>query len=719
MQGILSWQGLLLSGVMVTLAGPAPAAQVDLHGPPGSESFGSHVAVLPNGNIVVTDPLYSTPTVSHVGAVHLFDPQGNPISMLTGSQADDHVGTGRIVVLANGHFVAFSRDWDNGDAIDAGAVTWINGDMGLSGTVSAQNSLVGHSTYDAIGGYEGVTALPNGHYVVVSDSWDNGGANNAGAVTWGNGNGGTVGAVSPANSLVGTEAMDSVGNDQDWFSNIAILPNGNYVVTSWYWHHDSRTNAGAVTWGNGEGGTVGPVSASNSLLGTTDCSSDTGAYSQITVLTNGNYVVSSPCWDNGSIADVGASTWVDGTQPFGGEVSGDNSLVGTHNWDRVGGGRATALSNGNYVVNSSTWLGGTGAATWGDGTTGQPTGAISGANSLIGSAAGTYASHAYALSNGHYVVANSRWHNAADLRVGAVTWGNGHVGTIGVISESNSLVGSTDGDVIGFRGIAALPNGNYVVISPYWSSDSSEYAGAVTMLDGNGPMSAVVTADNSLTGSQANDLVGDHGIRVLPNGSFVIASPYWNLGSAFNAGAVTWADGVTPLSGTVSAANSLVGSHAEDRVGDRPALLLANGHYVISSYQWDLANLANAGAVTWGNANGGTVGAVSADNSLVGTFANDQLRIYGQTLVDGNFLVARNSDGGDPNLESLSIINGNYASSGPPQAWNTVVANIDYDSWSQETAYDATRTRLVVGQPSSNKVILFRVDDALFANGFD
>ena len=63
-------------------------------------------------------------------------------------------------------------------------------------------------------GYGGVTALTNGNYVVRSPHWWNGSVYFAGAVTWGNGAGGTTGVVSAANSLVGSTANDQVGNDR-------------------------------------------------------------------------------------------------------------------------------------------------------------------------------------------------------------------------------------------------------------------------------------------------------------------------------------------------------------------------------------------------------------------------------------------------------------------------------------------------------------------------
>ena len=45
------------AGVVLVLAAlPVAAAQVSIPGPAGSASFGAAVAVLPNGNIVVTEP---------------------------------------------------------------------------------------------------------------------------------------------------------------------------------------------------------------------------------------------------------------------------------------------------------------------------------------------------------------------------------------------------------------------------------------------------------------------------------------------------------------------------------------------------------------------------------------------------------------------------------------------------------------------------------------
>ena len=69
---------------------PSKAAQFVIDGPPGSERFGETVTVLPNGNVVVTDPFFDAPgppVVADVGAVRLYRPNGMRISTLTGSSA--------------------------------------------------------------------------------------------------------------------------------------------------------------------------------------------------------------------------------------------------------------------------------------------------------------------------------------------------------------------------------------------------------------------------------------------------------------------------------------------------------------------------------------------------------------------------------------------------------------------------------------------------------
>src|SRR5208283_3205222 len=167
-----------------------------------------------------------------------------------------------VTALSNGNYVVSSPNWNNGAAASAGAVTWGSGTAGVSGPVSATNSLVGSTANDGVGTI--VTALSNGNYVVSSPNWNNGAAAYAGAATWGSGTAGVSGPVSATNSLVGSAANDQVG-----IGGVTALSNGNYVVSSPYWNNGAAASAGAVTWGSGTAGVSGPVSATNSLVGST------------------------------------------------------------------------------------------------------------------------------------------------------------------------------------------------------------------------------------------------------------------------------------------------------------------------------------------------------------------------------------------------------------------------------------------------------------------
>ncbi len=205
------------------------------------------------------------------------------------------------------------------------------------------------------------------------------------------------------------------------------------------------------------------------------------------------------------------------------------------------------------------------------------------------------------MSNGNYVVSSYYWTNGAATQAGAATWGNGTSGISGVVSASNSLVGSTAYDYVGEGGIVALSNGNYVVRSYNWSNGAATQAGAATWGSGTSGIVGVVSASNSLVGSKSGDRVGNGGITALSNGNYVVRSYYWDNGGIVNAGAATWGSGTSGIVGVVSASNSLVGSKSGDRVGNGGIVALSNGNYVVSSSYWDNGAATDAGAATWGS----------------------------------------------------------------------------------------------------------------------
>jgi hypothetical protein len=571
-----------------------------------------------------------------------------------------------MTALSNGNYVVSSPQWNG----QRGAVTWGDGTMGVTGLVSAANSLVGTLAGDQVGypGSYGVTPLSNGNYVVSSPKWNG----QRGAVTWGDGSTGIRGAVSAANSLVGANSGDQVGSG---YTGTTPLSNGNYVVPSPLWNGQR----GAVTWGSGTAGVNGPVSEANSLVGSSP--GDFGAY-RITPLTNGSYVLSTPLWNN----NRGAATWGSSTAGVSGPVSAGISLVGTtpsdgsYPGDRVATGGATALTGGAYVVDSPLWNGARGAATWGSGTAGV-SGPVSDANSLVGShpvdQVGEEGS-VTPLSNGNYVVVSG---NASR---GAATWGSGTAGISGPVSEANSLVGTSPNDFVGYR-VTPLSNGNYVVSTPSWNNNR----GAATWASGTAGVSGPVSADISLVGTTPSgggnlgDQIGYYGAAGLSNGNYVVSSPL-AIGSR---GAVTWGSGTTGVSGTISDANSLIGSNPGDEVGYATEYLsgitpLSNGNYVVASTLWN----GFRGAVTWGDGSTVIQGTVSAGNSLVGTSPNDRVGyIYGTEVVsgitplaNGNYAVA--SVGWNAGRGAVTWGSGTGGVSGPVSAANSVVGSNPLDN---------------------------------------
>ncbi|EGJ09934.1 filamentous hemagglutinin outer membrane protein, partial [Rubrivivax benzoatilyticus JA2 = ATCC BAA-35] len=759
------------------------------------------------------------------------------------------VGDG-IVELANGNYLVHNRGWSSGK----GAVTFGDGSLGVAGVVSAVNSLVGGASADFQS--SSVVELSGSRYLVVTPYADLG-AIDGGAVTWGSGTSGIVGALSTGSSLYGSHAGDRVGLggalpvgtlDADGLR-------ANAIVLSPHWGNRSAATStvayGAVSWidgstghARGEAGNGAAVAAANSLVGSHDGDyvgsihlSDSRATSSVgngsnllqvlgawdaqltasvDVLANGDYLVRSPGWDGGK----GAVSWGAGASGTAGAVASSNSLVGsvadvvstsTATQTRAGmsftdttyhltttgdhvGLLGFALDNGNFLAISPLWNGGRGAVTWIG--SGQRTGTVSSANSLVGSTPDTYADAnqssitsvgdrlgtmpndnwvvpvvsettsggntytttsqrlvgpynfatanvvkteswyasggnvtlgrsyyvgngpqnlslvsewdflttgfryngtpiVHELANGNVLVASPGWNNTGAAQAGAISWINGSTGALAgggsgaAVSASNSLVGSHAGDVLGYRlpidGVAELSNGHFILLNPQWHDER----GAATWGSGTAGVIGTLSSANSLVGSTGSgslgftvpqdyayrvvgesdlnydwvdrtsdhtgDRVGDGGVTVLADGNAVVGSPLWNQSSAWtqvdrpdSLGAATWINGSNgqlktgAAGGTISAANSLVGSQHGDAVGYNAWVdpntglhyvtygitALDGGAYVVASPWWNNGGVAEVGAVTHVAA-GGMVGSVGTSNSLVGGTAGDHL---GRTL---------------------------------------------------------------------------------------
>ena len=552
-----------------------------------------------------------------------------------------------------------------------GTAAFGNPTTGISGVASASNSLTDFvaPVFPGPGGLlspclqvpaacgfvgsQSFTALTNGNVVVSS----------ALGASFFNLSGGAVVAtnnITNANTLLGA-------------GSVTPLTNGNYVVDT----PGALGNLGAVTFGSGTTGVVGAISTANSLIG---AAANDLAGSSIDALGSGNYLVLAPSFGGG----IGAATLGNGTSGTTGPMSVANSLVGTAVGDSIGSHGAVEAANGNLVLLSPAFAGGAGAATViaaGSGTHGV----VSASNSIVGANAGDgIGNNAVALSNNNFVVLSGAF---GGLK-GAVTFMT--VGTAGVVSAANSLVGGAAGDAIGSLGVTALTNGNYVVKSP----DFSGMRGAVTLGNGVSGTSGVVSAANSLVGSIAGDLVGADGnlntnptgaVVALANGNYVVATPTWNAG----AGAITFGNGVTGVTGPITASNSLIGT-AGSALGApvaiatgmtalmnqtnpvptppgtpvatlrTPVFALATGNYVVQS----------PNAVTFGNGTTGTVGSISPVNSLMGTGVG-QGGVF--TLPSGNYLVSSPFFGN--NQGAVTFGNGTIGTVGSITTANSLIGN--------------------------------------------
>lgn len=627
--------------------------------------------------------------------------------VFTPSASNSFVGFGSsygtVTPLSDGEYAVGFGDWNQ----SRGAATWVN--SAFTGTFSAATSIIGATPYsttnfcsfdtcsytyvegDRIG--DQITALANGNFVVRSVNYNQG----AGAVTLGIGAASAGFTVGATNSLVGTSqstlqysgtgtyscslygtcyqnyyylnsAGDRVGNtvyalaggdylvrtdtsdvgalnggaftfgDRNTgtpvgqitsanslvgsaFNELAVAPtilgNGGAIVLTTAWN---GTRGAATFFGNGVG-PVGTISAATSLVG-----SASGDFSSASVLTlaSGNALLRLPGWNNGAAADAGAVAFFD-SSGLTGSVSAANSLVGSSAGDSIGT-TFSVLSSGHVLFRATSWDNGAatdaGAVTFFDQNVGV-TGAVSALNSLVGTSAGDQiGSGLTTLGTGNVLVSSTSWDNGVATNAGAITFIDRNLGLVGAVSASNSLVGTTASDSIGNSGVQALSTGHALAFSSAWRNGIAINAGAVTFINGNSGLTGAISAANSLVGTSSSDSVGANRVT-LSNGNVVTYATGWDDGVNANAGAVTFIDAATGITGAVSAANSLIGA-ANSFLGSGGIVLVTPSTYAVLSPSWS-GTASNAGAVTWGSALTGVVGPVTAANSLYGVASFSQI----------------------------------------------------------------------------------------------
>jgi filamentous hemagglutinin family protein len=596
---------------------------------------------VPAGQAVLVAPSYS----SGAGALLMLNVADPTVgaSLLSGAAPTDHLGSGGILVLnsssTSSTFLLKSPSFASG----AGALTYLDAANPTPFTLNAgaSNSLVGSSSLDQLGGSQTqINQFSNNALLIVNGA-------GVGSITLVQNPATMAGTVSTANSLMGSQVGDLSGAAINFLTNSgqAYYNYGPYATQALVRMPSWSGATGAITLvdSTAESAPTGLIGAGNSLVGSAPgdrAGTNSPAY-------YGSYfVLNTPNWSNGgTVASAGALTFVTyGSGLPTGTLGSANSLVGLQSNDLAGYSINDLYASGNYALLAPNYNGGAGAAAILPGS--GLSGTLSAANALVGSSSqdhvgsgGVY--HLYG-SNGYTdLVLSPSWSSAT----GAITFvdGNGNLPT-GTLSSANSLVGSAAGDQIGLNlsanALTEFANGNLLLISRSWGGGK----GAITLLAA-GQTSGVISASNSLTGVTSSDgagltvltlttatggVVGGGGqdsplsLNACEGTCYgqsytqsLVYNPYFNGGR----GMVTYIDSsaASAPAGVISASNSLVGSTAGDYVGSGGISTYTNGGIVIASPNWN----GSRGAITYMPQGSFTNGAVSSANSLVGVNAGD------------------------------------------------------------------------------------------------
>jgi hypothetical protein len=473
--------------------------------------FVNWATVLTNGDYVVgTTSWHNASSVSVGAATYCKVTAGvsacagqtiTPANSLTGSAAGDYTGAG-IVALPGGKYILSDGLWGS----YRGAITYCGVDgAGCTGqVVSSSNSLVGIKTDTSGGngttdgdqvGRGGVYVLADGSYLVSAPWLDVNDLDKVGAVIHCPASGCT-GEVSTTNSLVGSQAMDQVGD-----GGIVVMPSGAFVVPSPHWANGATPLAGAVTHCANESACDGlVVSASNSMVGNAE-HEEVGLVYGTQKFSNESYVFSS--YYGGYDA---ANDWAPGAltycPPSGctGVVSAANSLVGSHPDDMVGyWSSLEEVGDGLYVVGNYGWQDGdtiiAGAMTLCP-LSGGCTGPVTPSNSLIGGVANGGLTMNYSYDTFNHKLAVGR---PAENLVTYFSLGPDKASATASVVSSSPANTSTYGASVTLSATVVQVSG---IVTP---------TGSVTFKDGATSLcSAVALANGSSTCQTQNLSAGSH-----------------------------------------------------------------------------------------------------------------------------------------------------------------------------------------------------------------
>lgn len=533
------------------------------------------------------------------------------------STSEDFSGFGtKSLRLANGNIVV--HKFQNNSFANAGTISVYNPDASV-----LLNTIVGDAIDDRLGS-DGLMALPNGNFLIISSEDDVSGLTDAGSVILASSDGSVLATIA------GDQSGDNIGSD-----GIRLLENGNFTVRSRMDDVGAVVDAGSVMLIDSETGNViatisGDTAAANF--------SNAGIFP----LTNGNFVISSTVDDVGGVDDVGSVKLINGST--GSIIS---SIEGDQLEDNLGSGGIATLNNGNFVISS-----------WRDDVAGiQNAGSVKLVNGATGSVIASidgddvedyFGQRAVlVLSNQNFVIANPNDDIGGLIDAGSVKIINGITGAI-----LASIDGDQSSDFLGYNGVfdglpAGGSDGSFVIFSEFDDVGSLINAGSIKIVD------KVLNSEIfNIEGEQNGLRLGSGNPFVLNNGNFVVYSSTANFEMLIGAGIATLYNG---LNGSVIA--TISGDQDNDNIGSDGVLPLSNGNFVISSNQDDVNGIINSGSVMLINGLNGNV-----IKKFRGRKSEDRISIGGTTTFsNGDFAFISDLEdvGSIESAGTVRFVNGN------------------------------------------------------------
>lgn len=543
---------------------------------PAANTFTSQTRVVeaPSlGGYLVSTPEFSSDGFTANGAVHVYDTEGKFVrTLIAGTANSMKLSLSGLVRLANGNFAILSQIASIGFT-NSGSVIVIDGQTGNTlGTVSgpSNNSYFGR---DKI-------FLDNGNIVVYNSSNSNNGKSSNGIV---NLISGTTG--SSIAQFYGSASQLRISN-----GGVYKVANNRFIISSYF---DGPEYEGRLTLVDGGTGAVVRTYTSDPE----DMFGEFGLH----LLENGNVVVPAPL----GVAGTGSYALFD---------SELNLIARNFGIDPgyTSAGGIRGLSNGNFVVSSpNEAVGGrnnAGTVALVNGTTGAVISTLAGDHEEDHLGLGGYSAADVVRNNptGLFRLRDSHQLSGGTIAVDLGGLVNSTQGQNKVIDSRNTAFG---------RGLTALTNGNYVVVSVSDDLSGVSNAGSVKLM--NGSTGAVIA---SFYGTVENDHLGSGLVTALANGNFIFGSPHEDVGGMVNAGTLRVVNGSTgQLIETIS------GTAANDSVGNGDEAVFSNGSVAVGSESEAVSGVANSGRVRLINGNGDPVasfdGASSTDQ--LGKFAGE------------------------------------------------------------------------------------------------